>query len=251
MNKVVLITGSGKERVGNYVAHYLAERGYDIAIHYNSSRQDAEATVKQLSKKVRAAAFQADITQPKEVRTLVDKVVKEFGRIDVLVNAAAAFKATKLEDLSSDLAMAKQYLDFFNNVNLAGTYLVSLAVGDQMLKQGKGNYSIINIADWAVSRPYRNYFAYHPSKGGVLILTRALANELAPGIRINSISPGPVMLPKDMPRKEKKKAIKSTLLKREGNPKNIAQTVLFLIENDYVTGVNIPVDGGKTVKNDE
>jgi len=244
MKKVALITGSGKKRVGNYIAHFLAEKEYNIAIHYRTAEEEAIATVKELSKKIKAKAFQADIADPNEVNKLIEDVVKEFGKIDVLVNAAAAFKKTPLKDLSN-LNKAKEYLDFFHNVNLAGTYLVSLAVGKQMLKQKSG--VIITIADWAVTRPYKDYLAYHPSKGAVQVLSRALAKEFAPFVRVNCILPGPIMLPKDMPKKEKKEAINATLVKRLGSPKNIAQAVLHFIENDFITGVSLPVDGGRTI----
>ena len=109
---------------------------------------------------------------------------------------------------------------------------------------------IINIGDWAVARPYLNYAAYFPSKGAIPALTRDLAVELAarnPRVRVNAILPGPVMLPPDLPAAEREKSIAGTLVKREGSPEHIAHAVLFLIENDFVTGTCIPVDGGRTI----
>ena len=118
-----------------------------------------------------------------------------------------------------------------------------------MVKQPEGG-CIVNIADWAVIRPYRDYAAYFPSKGGVMALTRTMAVELAhrnPRIRVNCIMPGPVMLPPDLPEAERQQAINGTLLKREGSPMNIAQAVLSFLDNDFVTGVCLPVDGGRSI----
>ena len=251
MNKVVLITGSGKERVGNYVAHYLAERGYDIAIHYRSSRQEAEETVRVLSKKVKAAAFQADITKDKERETLVQKVVEKFGRIDVLVNAASKFGRSRPGEEGNE---AEDYL----RVNLISQYDLSWRVGRQMIKQGPGDYSIILFGDWATERPYPGYADYLLSKAGVQGSTRILANELKPNksrpetiIRVNCILPGPVMLPLDMSDEEKELAVSKTLVNHEGNPLNIAQGVLYAIENDFVDGDELKIEGGKTIRSEE
>ena len=118
-----------------------------------------------------------------------------------------------------------------------------------MVKQAEGG-SIINLGDWAVARPYANYAAYFPSKGAIPTLTRSLAVELGsrnPAVRVNCVLPGPVMLPADFPTAEREQAIQATLLKREGKPENIAQAVLFFVDNDFVTGTCLPVDGGRTI----
>jgi pteridine reductase len=118
-----------------------------------------------------------------------------------------------------------------------------------MTKQATGG-SIITIGDWATQRPYMNYAAYFPSKGAIPTLTRTLAVELGarnPAVRVNCILPGPVMLPPDLPEAERRQAIQATLVKREGQPENIAQAVLFFVDNDFVTGVCLPVDGGRTI----
>ena len=118
-----------------------------------------------------------------------------------------------------------------------------------MVKQQEGG-SIVTIGDWATERPYLNYAAYFPSKGAIPTLTRTFAVELGtrnPAIRVNGILPGPVMLPLDLPEEERRQAIDATLVKREGKPENIAQAVLFFIDNDFVTGVCLPVDGGRTI----
>jgi pteridine reductase len=122
-------------------------------------------------------------------------------------------------------------------------------VGLAMVRQPDGG-SIINFGDWATVRPYMNYAAYFPSKGAIPALTRSLAVELAtrnPRVRVNCILPGPVMLPHDLPAAERQQAIAGTLLKREGSPEHIAKAVLHLIDNDFLTGVCLPVDGGRTI----
>jgi pteridine reductase len=118
-----------------------------------------------------------------------------------------------------------------------------------MVKQPEGG-SIVTISDWAIERPYPHYAAYFPSKGAIPTLTRTFAVELArrnPAVRVNCILPGPVMLPEDLAEHEVKGAIAGTLLKRAGRPENIAHAVVFFVENDYVTGVCLPVDGGRTI----
>ena len=118
-----------------------------------------------------------------------------------------------------------------------------------MVAQASGGV-IVNIGDWAEVRPYLGYAAYFPSKGAVTAMTRNFAVELGtrnPNVRVNAILPGPVMLPPDLPADERKQAIDATLVKREGSPKNVAQAVLALVENDFITGVCLPVDGGRTV----
>ena len=118
-----------------------------------------------------------------------------------------------------------------------------------MVGQKEGG-SIITLADWAIARPYLDYAAYFPSKGAIPALTRSLAVELGtrnPAVRVNCILPGPVLLPPDLPERERRLAAQATLVKREGRPENIAQAVLFFIENDFVTGASLCVDGGRTV----
>jgi pteridine reductase len=118
-----------------------------------------------------------------------------------------------------------------------------------MVDQPEGG-SILTIGDWAVARPYPEYAAYFPSKGAIPAITRTMAVELArrnPAVRVNCILPGPVMLPHDLSQEERKQAIGATLVKRQGRPEHVAHAVLFLVENDFVTGVCLPVDGGRTI----
>jgi pteridine reductase len=244
ISPVALITGSGKRRVGSIVAETLAQQGYGIAVHYRSSSSEAEETVARLQLfGADAMAFQADLTQEMAVKEMIASVVEHFGRIDVLVNAAAAWKSKPFEEIT-----AGDVQNYFETNTLA-TFLCSQNAGLVMLRQSTGG-CIITIGDWACVRPYLNYAAYFPSKGAIPTLTRTLAIELGtrnPAVRVNCIVPGPVMLPPDLPVAERNEAINATLVKREGKPENIAQAVQFLINNDFVTGVCLPVDGGRTV----
>lgn len=244
--KIALITGSGKHRIGNVVATTLAEHGYHIALHYNRSAEEALATAAELEKfGVRAAAFQADISHEDQVARLFDEVESTFGRLDVLVNAAAVWELHPLEKTTA-ADVRRQF-----EINTLGTFLCCQRAGLRMASQVEGGV-IITIGDWAVARPYLHYAAYFASKGAIPTLTRTFAVELAErnrSIRVNCILPGPVMLPENLSEHDVKGSIAGTLLKRLGRPENIAQAVMFLIENDYVTGVCLPVDGGRTIAN--
>ena len=243
-SKVALITGSGKRRIGNTVALALAEHGYQIALHYHRSAEEARQTVVQLERTgVRAAAFRADLAKEGEVARLFDGVLKTFGRLDVLVTAAAVWNQTPLEDVTAE--DVRRHFE----VNTLGTFLCCQRAGLIMVEQPEGG-AIITIGDWAIARPYLNYAAYFASKGAIPALTRTFAVELAQrnqAIRVNCILPGPVMRPENLSEHEVKGAVADTLLKRLGRPENIAQAVVFLAENDYVTGVCLPVDGGRTI----
>ena len=242
--RVALVTGSGKRRVGWHVAAALARRGFSLALHYRSSAAEAAETAESFRKDgVAVEMIQADLADELAVKRLVGQTLERFGRIDVLVNCAAVWKSKRLEDVTA----ADVRLHF--ETNALGTFLCCQHAGLAMVKQPEGGL-IVNIGDWADVRPYLNYAAYFPSKGAVSSITRCLAVELGtrnPRVRVNSILPGPVMLPPDLPEEEKREAINATLVKREGSPENIAQAVLSFLDNDFVTGASLPVDGGRTI----
>lgn len=244
IKRVALVTGSGKKRVGWHVADALAGRGYDIAVHYRTSAKEAAETVEHLrGRGVEAAAFQADLGEEAAVRSLVSCTQDHFGRIDVLVNCAAVYKATRLEEVTA--------ADVRHNFesNLLGTFLCAQQVGLVMVRQPEGG-CIVNIGDWAPARPYLNYAPYFISKGAIPALTRCLAVELGTRnaqVRVNCILPGPVLFPPEMSEAEREEAIHLTLVQREGQPENVAAAVLFFVENDFVTGTSLPVDGGRTI----
>lgn len=243
-NKVALITGSGKRRIGNVVAHALAQRGYHIAIHYHYSRDEALQTVAELERYgVRAAAFQADLTSEPQVEQLFDEVAQSFQRLDVLVTAAGVWNRTPLETITAE-DVRRQF-----DINVLGTFLCCRRGGLVMAAQSEGG-SIVTIGDWATVRPYPQYAAYFAGKGSIPTVTRTLAIELAarnPNVRVNCILPGPVMVPENLAEHEVQGSVAGTLLKRLGRPENVAHAVLFLVENDYVTGVCLPVDGGRSI----
>jgi pteridine reductase len=242
--RVALITGSGRRRIGWYVADALARRGYALALHYRTAATEAaESAADFRGRGVSVDLFQADLTDEQAAHGLIEATLKRFGRLDVLVNCAAVWEAKRLEDVTA--ADVRRHLE----VNTVGTFICSQQAGLAMVRQDEGG-CIITVGDWAVARPYLGYAAYFPSKGAIPALTRTLAVELGtrnPRVRVNCIMPGPVLLPANLPEEERREAIDATLVKREGRPENVAQAVLFLIDDDFVTGVCLPVDGGRSI----
>jgi pteridine reductase len=242
--RVALVTGSGKRRIGRFIADALAERGWALAIHYRNSRDDAEeALAEYTGRGIEALALRADLTSDREARELVQATVHHLGRIDVLVNCASLYPKKPLEDVSADEVRASF------EVNVLGTFLCAKNAGLLMVGQAEGGL-IVNFGDWAEARPYPNYAAYFASKGAIPALTRSLAVELGtrnPNVRVNCILPGPVLFPPSMPEAEKREAVQATLVKHAGSPEHIARAVIYLVDNDFVTGSCLTVDGGRTI----
>ena len=242
--RVALVTGSGKHRVGNVVAAVLAERGFAVALHYNRSADEARETVDRLKATgATAEAFQADVADEAAVAGMFGQVAERFGRLDALVTAAAVWEPEPLEQVTA-AGVRRQF-----EINTLGTFLCCQQAGRIMVAQPEGG-AIVTIGDWATERPYVGYAAYFISKGSIPTMTRMLAAELAhrnTRVRVNCILPGPVMLPENLSQPEVAGAVAGTLLKRPGSPEHVAHAAVFLIENDYVTGVCLPVDGGRSV----
>lgn len=242
--KIALITGAGRRRIGNIVARHLAAKQTSIALHYYSSKDSALETREEIrALGARCEVYQADVSVESETNDLVRRVVNDFGGIDVLVNTSSLWSKTRLEDVTADDLRR----DF--DVNAIGTFLCSRAAGLQMVAQPTGG-SIVTIGDWAIDRPYLDHVAYFISKGTIPTMTRLLAVELAsrnPKVRVNCIHPGPVMFPPDADEAEREELIRSTLVKDADCPESMAQAVEFLIENKFVTGTCLPVDGGRSV----
>jgi NAD(P)-dependent dehydrogenase (short-subunit alcohol dehydrogenase family) len=238
--RVALVTG-GAKRVGRVIAETLAQRQAHVVITYQTSAAEADEAVQQLTRHgVQAEAFRADQSKAADVRRLMERIQKRFGRLDVLVNNASIFERTPLDAL--DEAQWDRHLD----VNLKGPFLCALH-GGRMMRAGQGGV-IVNIADWAGERPYADYLPYCVSKAGVIGLTKALAKELAPKIRVVAIAPGPVLPPPDMTSAERQRAVRRVPLQRWGTPQDVANAVLFAIEgSDFITGSMIYVDGGRSV----
>jgi len=242
--RVAFVTGSGAPRVGRVVAEHLAARGYAVVLHANSSVEQAAQAVAEFERQgTPAMTVSGPVDDEAGVRGWIATIVERFGRLDVLVNSAAIWESKPLEEVTAD--DVRRHFD----VNTLGTFLCCQHAGLQMAQQPEGG-AIVNIGDWATSRPYADYAAYFPSKGSVPTLTRMFAAELArrnPRVRVNAVLPGPVMLPADLPAAEREAAIAGTLVRREGSPQNVAQAVLALVENEFITGACLPVDGGRTI----
>jgi len=236
----VVVTG-GAIRVGRHVAGRLAERGANIVVNYRTSAREAEGAVAEFrGQGVGSLAVQADVSTHAGVQAILDAATGEFGSVEVLINNASIYAPTPFDELDE--------ADFDRNiaVNLKGPYLGCWLFGRHMQAQGRGK--IVNVADWAVERPYVNYAPYFVAKGGVVALTRVMAKELAPAVQVNAVAPGPILMPADFDQETIRAVERATPLGRIGDPEDIAQTILYLVEGtDFVTGAVIPVDGGRTV----
>jgi pteridine reductase len=238
--RVALVTG-GAARVGKVIVRELAAHGYRVAIHANKSLDEASEFVAELTAAGHpAAAFGAELRDEKATRTMIDRAREHFGRLDLIVNNAAIWSSTPLANATAD------DLRHFFEVNTVSTFVCCQHAGLLMAAQTEGG-AIVNIGDWATARPYRNYAPYFVSKGAIPTLTRAFAVELAPRVRVNAILPGPVMMPDELSPDVRERAIAGTLVRRAGRPEHVAQAVLFLAQNDFVTGVCLPVDGGRSI----
>lgn len=242
--RVALVTGSGKKRIGRQVAAALAQRGYNLVVHYHTSESEAVDAVTELRQYgVGASALQADLSDEASVRGLFQTTQDHFGRLDVFVHCAGLWGKGRLEDVTA--ADVRRNFE----VNVLSTFLCARAAGLIMARQPEGG-CIVTMGDWAVVRPYLHHAAYFASKGAIPTLTRCLAVELGtrnPRVRVNCIEPGPVLFPPDLPEQERRESIESTLVGREGSPDHIARAVLSLIDNDFIAGVSLPVDGGRTI----
>lgn len=240
---VAIVTG-GARRIGRAIVEDLARRGYRLVVHAQESFGQAERLAGDLSARGNPSlAVSANLRDPAAVSDMVAAAHAHFNRIDALINCAAIWRAKPLEEVTA--ADVREHFE----VNALGTFLCCQQVGLIMTRQPQGG-AIINIGDWAIVRPYVDYAAYFLSKGTIPTLTRTFAVELArrnSRVRVNAILPGPVLLPETMPESERKLSIAGTLVQREGSPQHVAQAVAFLLENDFVTGVCLPVDGGRSI----
>ncbi len=241
-DKVIWITGAAR-RLGRAMALDLAGRGAHIVIHYATSREAAESLAAELrAKGRRALTVQGDQSRVDEIARVAAAIDAEFGRLDVLVNNASNFKRTPLDEVD------EQAWDDGIDVNLKGPAFCALEAARLMRRGGGGK--IINMADWAGLRPYRNYLPYMIAKAGIIALTHTLALELAPAIQVNAIAPGPVMLPEGTTDEQRQQMIRHVPLGRTGSPEDIVATLAFLLEgSDYITGQVICVDGGRLIAN--
>jgi NAD(P)-dependent dehydrogenase (short-subunit alcohol dehydrogenase family) len=238
--KVALITGAAV-RVGRAIALELARRKAKVIVHYHASERAAHEVVSAIGDIGQpAVALRADLSQAQQIEALVSESLRAFGRIDILVNNAAIFYRTPF------LSVREEDWDRHLDLNLKGVFLCCKAVAPVMLSQGSGR--IINIADVAGVRPWAEYIPYCVSKAGVMALTQGLAKALAPTVLVNAVAPGTVLFPENYSEEDKEKVRAAIPLGREGTPEDVARTVVFLAESDFITGAVVPVDGGRLVK---
>ena len=233
--RVALVTGAGK-RLGRTVALGLAEQGADVAVHFRRSEAEAQETVAAIEKLGRrAVAIAADLGRVEEIRGLVAKVGAAFGRLDVLVNSAANFLP------GSVISTTEEIWDAALDTNLKASFFCAQAAAP-LLRRSKG--AIINFADTGGLMGWPGYIPHSVSKAGVVMLTRVLANALAPEVRVNAIAPGTITMPGDPPEWEQE-FIKRAPLRRTGKPEEVTDAVKFLIGAEFMTGQVLVLDGGR------
>lgn len=241
--KVVLVTG-GAKRVGAAICRRLHAAGACIAVHYRTSKSEAESLRDELNAHRPRSAFvvQGDLLDPHAPHAMVSKAVRHFGRLDALVNNASSFYAVPLAEI------AEQHWNDLIGTNLKAPLLLAQAAAEE-LRRSHG--AIVNIADIHAERPMHGHLLYSVAKAGLTALTRALAQEMAPQVRVNAVSPGVIVWPENaawMDEEQRRKIVAHTLLKREGEPDDVARAVTFLIQDaPYVTGQVISVDGGRSI----
>lgn len=244
---VALVTGASR-RVGRAIAVELAHAGADVAVHFRSGSQDARETINQIrSLRRQGIGVQADLTEESSWAYVVEQVRKGLGRLDILVNNASAFLTDKPDTVARfDPA---HWEAMFRIHVLAPMGLVSHA---EPLLSRSGRGSVINLCDISAERPWKNHLAYCTSKAGLVALTKGLAVALAPRVRVNGVSPGIAVFPREYDVALRKKLSQRVPLKRSGSPKEVAQLVRFLVESgDYITGQVIAIDGGRSVASSE
>ena len=240
--KVVLITG-GAKRVGAAICRRLHRDGASLMIHYRSSLNEASALQDELNtqRADSAALVQADMHDIAALPNLVEQTVRHFGRLDALINNASSFFPTEV----GEITLANW--DDLIGTNLKAPLFLAQAAA-HVLRQAHG--CIVNIADIHAERPMKSYVVYSIAKAGLVALTKSLAHELGPEVRVNAVAPGPIMWPENDPtfdEQERRRIVAHTALKRAGSPEDIARAVAFLIaEAPYVTGQILAVDGGRS-----
>jgi len=237
---VALVTGAAK-RLGAVMSRLLHGDGFDIAVHYNRSDDDAEKLVQELnaSRAQSAFALQQDLADADCGTHLIAKLEAERGRLDLLVNNAAVFDRSPLDE--TDLATWER----IQAINLRAPYFLSLNAAPLLRTTGG---SIINIGDIHASRPRPDYSIYCTSKAGVVAMTQALALELAPEVRVNCVAPGAILWAASEDDELQAATVRATPLRRCGDPDDIAKAVSYLSTATYVTGHVLHVDGGRLLR---
>jgi pteridine reductase len=242
-NKVVLITG-GAKRVGATICRELHTHGAKLMIHYNTSKQEAKALQAELNLQLAdsASIIQGDLLNIAVASSLVSETIKRFGRLDVLINNASTYEPTEIGNINEE-----NWHDLIGS-NLKAPMFLAQAAAPSLKKY---NGCIINITDMHIEHPKKGYVVYSVAKAGLVTLTKSLAQELSPQVRVNAVAPGPVLWPENNPQFDevyRQRVISQTLLKRIGEPTDIAKAVKFLAADaPFITGHVLTVDGGRSI----
>lgn len=238
-DRVVLVTG-GARRVGAVIVKTLHAAGMRVAMHYRGSKKEAQALVQDLNRQRDGSirSFQMDLGDPRAPERLITDVVENFGRLDALVNNASAFYPTPLGSVTET-----QWEELFATNLKAPFFLAQAAAAALVVHDG----CIVNVTDVHADQPMKNHAVYSMAKAGLVMMTRSLARELGPVIRVNAVAPGAILWPEaPMPENVKNAILRRTSLRRQGTPEEIARVVLFLIRDaTYTTGEVVRVDGGR------
>jgi pteridine reductase len=233
-----LVTGAGV-RVGRAIALGLAERGAHVAVHYHGSQAAAEAVQRDITGRgLHAALLAADLADAGAAEALAERAAAALGGLDIIVNSAAIMERRRLADVTA------ADWDRTMDLNLRGPFFVSKG-GARVLTEGG---VIVNIADLAALERWTGYPVHVISKAGVVTLTELLAKSLAPKIRVNAVAPGVVLLPENTAAAEREHLLRTTPLGRVGSPADVVAAVVYLIEQDFVTGQTLVVDGGRRIR---
>jgi pteridine reductase len=239
--KWALVTG-GAKRIGATIAETLHNNGFNVAIHYNSSSDSAEQLCAQFNAKKQdsSIAIGADLLDQSSLENLIPSLIEKTKRLDILVNNASTFYPTPIEKI-----VLEDWENLFGTNLKAPLFLSKYAA--KYLRQSRG--TIINIIDIHSKKPLKDHPIYGSAKSGLAMLTRSLASDLAPAVRVNGISPGLILWPENNPSDQVKNNILQQIpLKKIGTSEDIANCVLFLIEDaPYITGEIIAVDGGRSM----
>jgi NAD(P)-dependent dehydrogenase (short-subunit alcohol dehydrogenase family) len=235
-----LVTGAGI-RVGRTLAVACAAEGMDVAVHYNRSAAQAEETAEACrAHGVEAVVVGGDLSRVDECRRVVEEADAALGGLDVLVNSASNFIHAPLEDLTP------QDIDLALDVNLKAPFFCAQAAAPGMLARGWGR--IVNLADVAGLEPWPRFLPHCISKAGLVMLTKSLAQALAPSVLVNAIAPGTVLMPEGSTPERVRRSEEKTPLGEVGTPQDVAEAMVYLLKADYVTGETLVVDGGRMVR---
>jgi pteridine reductase len=238
-NKIVLITGATGQLCRQIVLR-LAETGTKMAIQYHTDREDALALAKQLENmNVQCAVYRADLATFKGVKELVEAVLEDFGGVDILINGASKFVRKTLRE--TDDPLWQEMLD----LHLSAPYRLIKRLEENFRRRES---AIINFADIWGEKPTKSFFAYSVSKGAMITLTRALADELAPSTTVNAIAPGIIHFPDDFTQAQREKVISRIPMGRPGTAAEVADLVMAVLANRYLTGQVFTIDGGRSLR---